>query len=66
MINFKIKILGSSKWTCDDNGFWLDESGGQPEDTRCLEVRCALPHRPNNTVVSISSTERLHGTSVIR
>ena len=25
-----------------------------------------MPPRPNNTIVSVSSTERLHGTSVIR
>jgi len=25
-----------------------------------------LPPRPNNTIVSVSSTERLHGTSVLR
>ena len=33
----------------------------------CLSVnRCKTPPTRNNTIVSVSSTERLHGTSVLR
>ncbi len=53
-------IGGHQERTCQENGRW---SGDQPT---CEEIRCSLPPRPNNTVVSVSSTERLHGTSVIR
>ncbi|QQP35940.1 Uncharacterized protein FKW44_020891, partial [Caligus rogercresseyi] len=45
---------------CGSDGKW---SGKTP---KCKEIRCLLPPRPNNTVISVSSTERLHGTSVIR
>uniref|UniRef100_A0A0K2TM37 Uncharacterized protein n=1 Tax=Lepeophtheirus salmonis TaxID=72036 RepID=A0A0K2TM37_LEPSM len=45
---------------CKLDGKW---SGRTP---KCKEIRCLLPPRPNNTVISISSTERLHGTSVLR
>ncbi len=53
-------MVGDEERTCLQNGRW---SGFAPS---CSEIRCALPPRPNNTVVSVSSTERLHGTSVIR
>ncbi len=45
---------------CLPSGRW---SGSEPS---CSEIRCSLPPRPNNTIISVSSTERLHGTSVIR
>jgi hypothetical protein len=48
---------------CKWNSLFLTWSGTSPS---CSEVRCQLPPRPNNTVISVSSTERLHGTSVIR
>ena len=53
-------ILGNEMRTCLSNGKW---SGQTPS---CSEIRCTLPPKPNNTIVSVSSTERLHGTSVIR
>ena len=53
-------LAGESQRECLESGRW---SG---EDPSCSEIRCPLPTRPNNTVVSVSSTERLHGTSVIR
>jgi len=53
-------ILGLPERTCLPNGKW---SGTVPN---CSEIRCSLPPKPNNTIVSVSSTERLHGTSVIR
>ena len=53
---------------CTEGGVWRDVEGlGQgPDQVSCQEIRCELPPRNNNTVVSISSTERLKGTSVIR
>ena len=51
---------GAGERMCLESGRW---SGSSPS---CSEVRCQLPTRPNNTVISVSSTERLHGTSVIR
>lgn len=56
-------LAGPKEIVCQDTGKWSKDS------PTCTEIRCALPTRPNNTVVSISSrssTERLHGTSVIR
>lgn len=53
-------IAGDDERHCLANGRW---SGTVPS---CSEIRCSLPPRPNNTVISVSSTERLHGTSVIR
>ena len=53
-------ILGDFERECLSNGLW---SGQTPS---CSEIRCDLPPRPNNTIVSVSSTERLHGTSVLR
>lgn len=53
-------IGGDSERICQENGEW---SGRDPS---CSEIRCPLPPRPNNTIISVSSTERLHGTSVIR
>ena len=57
------KLTGSSEVTCGGNGAWSGES------PTCSEIRCQLPPKPNNTIVSISSgssIERLHGTTVIR
>jgi CUB/sushi domain-containing protein len=45
--------------TCLETAEW---SGAE---VNCKEIRCSMPPRPNNTIVSVSSTERLHGTSVI-
>ena len=53
-------ILGIGERTCLANGQW---SGNVPS---CSEIRCSLPPKPNNTIVSVSGSERLHGTSVIR
>jgi hypothetical protein len=53
-------MVGDAERFCLSNGAW---SGSPPS---CSEIRCVFPLRPNNTVVSVSSTERLHGTSVIR
>merc|ERR1719232_1608465 len=53
-------LFGSEERTCLPNGRW---SSVPPS---CSEIRCDLPPRPNNTIVSVSSTERLHGTSVLR
>ena len=53
-------VGGAGERLCLESGHW---SGRSPS---CSEIRCNLPHRPNNTVISVSSTERLHGTSVIR
>jgi len=56
-------LKGQKEVTCLDTGEW---SGPPPT---CTEIRCTIPERPNNTVVSISSrssTERLHGTSILR
>ena len=53
-------VGGAGERVCEESGFW---SGEAPS---CSEIRCPLPPRPNNTVVSVSSTERLHGTSVLR
>ena len=51
-------LVGLEERACLPNGRW----SGSPPD--CSEIRCKLPERPNNTVISVSSTERLHGTSV--
>ena len=53
-------LINNEERICLSNGRW---SGTGP---RCSEIRCDLPSRPNNTIVSVSSTERLHGTSVLR
>lgn len=53
-------MVGDSERACGEDGRW---SGAPPS---CSEIRCQLPPRPNNTIVSVSSTERLHGTSVLR
>jgi len=53
-------LIGDETRECLSNGKW---SGQAPS---CSEIRCSLPSRPENTVISVSSTERLHGTSVIR
>ncbi len=53
-------LYGDEERVCLPNGLW---SGVAPS---CSEIRCELPERPNNTIVSVSSTERLHGTSVLR
>ncbi len=53
-------MIGDSERECGEDGRW---SGDPPS---CSEIRCQLPPRPNNTIVSVSSTERLHGTSVLR
>ena len=53
-------LVGLEERACLPTGQW---SGEAPI---CSEIRCKLPPRPNNTVVSVSSTERLHGTSVLR
>lgn len=53
-------LEGNAERFCEENSRW---SGDPP---RCSEIRCPIPDRPNNTIISVSSTERLHGTSVIR
>ena len=56
-------LTGVKEVVCEDTGRW---SGSPPT---CSEIRCVLPPKPNNTIVSISSgssIERLHGTTVIR
>jgi len=53
-------LQGLEERACLPTGRW---SGDPPS---CSEIRCKLPERPNNTVISVSSTERLHGTSVLR
>jgi CUB/sushi domain-containing protein len=53
-------MLGDEERVCLPNGQWSGEAAS------CSEIRCSLPSRPENTVISVSSTERLHGTSVIR
>jgi hypothetical protein len=58
-------LVGPELKVCSENERWLDLEGAETR-VACEEVRCPMPPRPNNTVVSISSTERLHGTSVIR
>ena len=42
-------LKGPKEVTCLDTGDW---SGAPP---KCEEIRCIIPERPNNTVVSISS-----------
>ena len=59
-------LIGPELKVCSDSERWLDAEGQVDSRVACEEVRCPMPARPNNTVVSISSTERLHGTSVIR
>ena len=54
---------GAKQVVCQENAKW---SAALPT---CTEIRCTIPPRPNNTVVSISartSTDRLVGTSLIR
>ena len=53
-------LAGEVERVCQENGRW---SGEEPS---CSEIRCAIPNRPNNTIINVSSTERLHGTSVFR
>ena len=54
---------GAKEATCQDTGTWSARSPS------CSEIRCILPSKPNNTIVSINSgtsIERLHGTTIIR
>ena len=53
-------MIGDEERVCQPSGQWSGEAAS------CSEIRCSLPSRPENTVISVSSTERLHGTSVIR
>jgi len=60
------QLEGASSLTCMEDERWRDAEGRVAGTPTCVETRCAGPVQPNNTVVSVSSTERLHGTSVLR
>ena len=58
--NQNYRLEGEPKRVCSENGKW---SGTPPQ---CREIRCSLPERPDGTILSISSSDRLRAVTLLR
>jgi hypothetical protein len=59
--NVNYRLEGSSPIrTCGENGKWSGVAA------QCREIRCPMPERPDGSVLSISSSDRLRAVTLLR